>query len=111
MTARISLIFLCFISFQLIAQEKAPFELSPENAGFIKTLPKVFKYGWIEVPEDYEKPDGRKIHVFYYWRPVKSNKRPVIYYNGGPGASSHMMYKTRTQRIFPRLLAATTLAV
>ena len=90
------LIFVFIFSFlltSLASQEKAPFQLSIEAKRFIASLPPQMKYGWVEVPEIYEKPDGKKIHIFYYWRPVENSKAvPVTFFNGGPGFTSHKTY-------------------
>jgi pimeloyl-ACP methyl ester carboxylesterase len=45
-------------------------------------------HGTVTVPEDYSKPDGRKIKVFYYAR-LQEGQTPVVFYNGGPGSDSH----------------------
>ena len=72
------------------AQSKPPIELELKSKTFIQKLPADFQYGWIKVPEDYNKPDGKQIYVFYYGPKSKSAKSvPVIIYNGGPGGSSH----------------------
>ena len=75
-------IILLFLLLPLQGQQKAPFKLSQENINFIQSLPKDFKYGWVEVPENYQKPKTAKIHMFYYWRPVKGNVSPLIFFNG-----------------------------
>jgi len=94
MFRRLAFVFtLCFLLSSLSAQEKAPFKLSEEAQNFIASLPPQMKYGWVEVPEIYEKPNGKKIHIFYYWRPVEDSKAiPVSFYNGGPGFTSHKTY-------------------
>jgi pimeloyl-ACP methyl ester carboxylesterase len=46
------------------------------------------RQGYVTVPEDYSKPNGRKIKVFYYGR-VQQGKEPVVFFNGGPGSDSH----------------------
>lgn len=60
---------------------------------FRESLPKNFVQGFVEVPEDYENPNGRKISVFYYGR-LEKNKAPVVFYNGGPASDSHGSYTT-----------------
>ena len=87
----------------LSALEKAPFKLSEEAQKFISSLPSQMKYGWVEVPEKYEKPEGKKLYIFYYWRPVNNkNAVPVTFFNGGPGFTSHKSY----HRILSRLHGA-----
>ncbi|NQZ57022.1 MAG: alpha/beta fold hydrolase, partial [Lentisphaeraceae bacterium] len=97
MPVRILLFLVCFV-FTLSA-EKAPFRLSSENTSFIKYLPEGFKHGWIEVPEDYGKPQGRKIHVFYCWRALNNKATPLIYFNGGPGQSMHTSYSMVLEKV------------
>jgi pimeloyl-ACP methyl ester carboxylesterase len=42
---------------------------------------------YIEVPENPDDPEGRKIKVYYYGK-IRSGKTPVVFFNGGPGSSS-----------------------
>lgn len=94
---------LSFLLTSLSAQEKAPFTLSAEAQEFIASLPPQMKYGWVEVPEKYDEPEGKKIHIFYYWRPVENSKAvPVTFFNGGPGFTSHKSY----HRVISRLHGA-----
>lgn len=44
--------------------------------------------GKVEVPEDYNNPEGRKIEVFYYGR-IRPGMEPVVFFNGGPASDSH----------------------
>jgi len=52
-------------------------------------------YQSVEVPEDWTKPDGKKINVFYYTNFDISNVdcrtpgRTLVYFNGGPASPSH----------------------
>lgn len=67
---------------------------------FRARLPRSFRQGFVSVPEDWSAPKGapgsRKIRVFYYARPgsaaapsgPRSPGRPVVFFNGGPAASS-----------------------
>lgn len=55
---------------------------------FVAALPTDFRSGTIVVPEDWNKPQGRKIHVFFYGQ-LDSGKTPVMFFNGGPGGDSH----------------------
>jgi pimeloyl-ACP methyl ester carboxylesterase len=92
-------IILLFLLLPLQGQQKAPFKLSQENINFIESLPKDFKYGWVKVPENYQKSKARKIHMFYYWRPVKGNASPLIFFNGGPGFHMHTYFKKVLQKV------------
>ena len=93
MIKRITFLLLVFISLTLNAEIKAPVKLSPKNQQFIQNLPENYRYGWIEVPEDYSKPNGRKIQVFYYGtKPGKNNSVPVVVFHGGPGGGSHQYF-------------------
>jgi hypothetical protein len=49
-----------------------------------------FHQGFVEVPEDYNHPEGRKLKIFYYGQ-WESNS-PLIIVNGGPGSSSWNTY-------------------
>lgn len=51
-----------------------------------------FEYGVVEVPEDYENPQGSKINVFFY-RQKNIPGTPIAVFNGGPGSSSHMTFQ------------------
>lgn len=50
-------------------------------------------HDFLEVPEDPAKPDGRKIKIFYYGEIGSPTQTPVLFLNGGPGASSWSSYK------------------
>lgn len=68
--------------------EKIKSELSPRDQNYIKKLPKHVIYDWIQVPENYLDPQGRKIKVFYEYRlPKNKDKklRPICFFYGGPG--------------------------
>jgi pimeloyl-ACP methyl ester carboxylesterase len=62
-------------------------------AVFRASLPRDYFQEYIEVPENWNEPGGRKINVFYYGRKNTTNKVPVVYFNGGPGHSSHEAYR------------------
>lgn len=56
-------------------------------ADFQKKIPSDWITGSLEVPENPEEPQGRKISVFYYGK-LEKNKTPVVFFNGGPASSS-----------------------
>lgn len=58
---------------------------------FMKALPTDYIKGFVEVPEDYAKPDGIKIKVAYYGKLI-AGQTPTVFYNGGPGGSSWSSY-------------------
>lgn len=58
---------------------------------FIQKLPDDWFREKIEVPENPHEPNGRKINVFYYGK-INEGTVPTIFFNGGPGASSHSSY-------------------
>lgn len=59
---------------------------------FIKKMPSNYYYGWISVPENYEKPEeSPQIQVFYYG-PKGDFKEHIVFFNGGPGSDSHYNY-------------------
>ena len=60
-------------------------------------LPADFSKGFIEVPEDYNNPQGRKIQVFYYGK-LEAGKDPVVFYNGGPASDSHSSYSILSEK-------------
>ena len=59
---------------------------------FLKTLPRDYQRQWIQVPEDWSQPQGRKIRVFYYTNFIKG-QIPVAYFYGGPLGVDHSSYK------------------
>ena len=70
-------------------------DVASECADFKKSLPVDYMQGMIEVPEDWDNPKtSSTIHVFYYGRPlgVTDSRIPVVFFNGGPGGSSHSSY-------------------
>jgi hypothetical protein len=58
---------------------------------FRDRLPQNYLQGFVEAPEDYAHPEGRKIQVFYYGR-LEDGKDPIVFFNGGPAADSHSSY-------------------
>jgi hypothetical protein len=43
-----------------------------------------FLQGRIVTPEDWTHPNGPKVQVYYYYKPV-AGKKPYLFINGGPG--------------------------
>ncbi len=70
-------------------------EGADECATFKKSLPADYMQGSIEVPEDWDHPEATKIQVFYYGAKITpgNGKIPVVFFNGGPGGSSHSSYE------------------
>ncbi|MCM8536283.1 MAG: alpha/beta hydrolase [Lentisphaeraceae bacterium] len=88
------------LTFSGVSREKAPFQLTFEQQEFIQSLPQDYTYGWVKVPEDYSKPEGRQIHVFYYGvKPSVKKSVPVLMLNGGPGDGTHGYYKKFSQSV------------
>lgn len=75
-------------SFQAYALGPAtPANLDLECQKFISSIDADYYYKWIDVPET---PNSSEmITVFYYYRKAASFKNPVIFFNGGPGYTSH----------------------
>jgi len=69
--------------------------LNTECAEFRNSLPKNIVQNFIEVPENWNQPEGQKINVFYYYE--NNNQEPVAFYNGGPAADSHSSYRVLSQ--------------
>ncbi len=61
---------------------------------FKKALPKDVIQGYVEVPEDYEDPNGHKIKVFYYGRTGTVTNPTIVFFNGGPSGDSHSSYQS-----------------
>jgi pimeloyl-ACP methyl ester carboxylesterase len=83
-----SLQFIIFIFFFIIT---SPLRAETACEEFKAEIPLYYKKGTIQVPEDWDHPTGKKISVFYYgnW----SNKEtPVVFFNGGPSADSHISF-------------------
>lgn len=75
---------------------------APEKCeSFMTSIPPLWSFGTIEVPEDPSDPDGRKVSVFYYGDTTRPGT-PVVFYNGGPGGMSHSSFRSlrRQQRKF-----------
>jgi pimeloyl-ACP methyl ester carboxylesterase len=94
--------FILFFSSSAIAGfvQNVPFSSnrasSPEDcADFIAQLPPDSIHGSIGVPENWNDLDGKKIDVFYYGFNFQKNPgvAPLVYFNGGPGASAHSMHR------------------
>jgi pimeloyl-ACP methyl ester carboxylesterase len=62
-------------------------------ARFRESLPADFESDLITVPEDWTRPLGKQIQVFYYLRRAKradgTPAQPVVFFNGGPSFDSH----------------------
>lgn len=68
-----------------------------ECEAFRNTLPKKWIQGFVEVPEDYNDLNSKKIKVFYYGQ-LFSNGTPTVFFNGGPGANSHGTYSALSEK-------------
>ncbi|RCK80808.1 MAG: putative prolyl aminopeptidase [Candidatus Ozemobacter sibiricus] len=70
--------------------------LGPAGAGIPD--PAIYRWGKLEVPEDYDRPDGRQIEI--YWEKLTStNPRPqaLVLINGGPGGTHESFHKYNAQ--------------
>lgn len=93
---RILLTLSCFLFFHATPTFAAETR-SAECVKFIQSLPSHFIRDWVRVPEDWSKPNGSQIEVFYYARPAKGetdahHSIPIVHFNGGPGQDSHGSY-------------------
>lgn len=61
-------------------------------AKFQSELPSDWFKKTILVPEDPQKPEGKKISVFYYGK-ITPGQTPIIFFNGGPGFDSFSSYQ------------------
>lgn len=65
--------------------------------------PKIYRWGKIEVPENYDQPDGRKLQI--YWEKLTStNPQPkaLVLINGGPGSTHESFHKFNAQGGFEK---------
>ena len=64
---------------------------------FIAKLPPDYTYGLLKVPENWNKPDGKLIDIFFYGRikgkGIYSQETPTVFFNGGPSKDSHSLYE------------------
>lgn len=65
--------------------------ISEECKQFVSSIEKTHNYGWLNVAETPE--NLKRISVFYFFRHTASLKNPVVFFNGGPGFSSHSVFK------------------
>lgn len=77
--------------------EPVPKSQTCEN--FLKKLPTDYIQGFVEVPENYSKPDGIKIKIAYYGKLI-SGQTPTVFFNGGPGGTSWSSYRALTNNSF-----------
>lgn len=86
------LLALLFSSAQFASADEGPQNPNAECREFISTIESRYFYNWLEVPET---PNSSStISVFYYYKKTNSFKNPVIFFNGGPGYSSHTVPAT-----------------
>lgn len=64
-------------------------EPTEECQSFITGIQDKYTYGWIEAPLNYSLQNSEKIKVFYYYKKTEKLKNPILFFNGGPGFSSH----------------------
>ncbi len=84
---------LIFISSCLsYAAARTPLSLNEECKQFVKSIEQTHNYGWLDVAETPQ--NLNQISIFYYFSKTASLIDPVIFFNGGPGFSSHTNYKT-----------------
>ena len=79
-----------FLSIVLVAQKKNKIGISSSNDIVIEHKNYATLKGIIEVPEDYDNPNSRKIQlpVFIVKTSSKNPKEPIFWFNGGPGGSN-----------------------
>ncbi|OFZ30175.1 MAG: hypothetical protein A2622_10030 [Bdellovibrionales bacterium RIFCSPHIGHO2_01_FULL_40_29] len=83
----IVLLILLVSSVGMAIGSNAPIELNSECRQFIDSIEAKYQYDWLKVSEI---PGASKtISVFYYFRKTNNLKNPVIFFNGGPGSTSH----------------------
>ncbi len=72
-------------------KKTGPSGLTAECEKFIQALPPSYEHGFLDVPENWEKPKSSpQLHVFYYYFKVADKtKTPIVFFNGGPGFSGH----------------------
>ena len=64
-----------------------PAVLDQECIEFISSIESKYDYGWADVAET---PSySNSIKIFYYYKKTSNLKNPVIFFNGGPGFTSH----------------------
>ncbi len=80
------LLFLMMLPVHAVAST-APASLDQECIEFIKSIEDKYNYGWVEVAETPSNFDV--IKVFYYYKKSSKLQNPVLFYNGGPGYTSH----------------------
>lgn len=72
---------------QLVLADESSRNLDSECRQFISEIEPHYFYNWLDVPET---PfSNNTISVFYYYKKTNTFKNPVIFFNGGPGYSSH----------------------
>ncbi len=69
-----------------------PSEADTECKSFVKSIELTHNYGWLQVPEI--PGSATIISVFYYFNKKASLNNPVIFFNGGPGSSSHRIFSS-----------------
>ena len=64
-------------------------------------IPKDWFQGTLTVPEDVSHPEGAKVNIFYYGN-INPDSIPTVFFNGGPGHSSHgsEVFLAKYQRLF-----------
>ncbi len=81
--------FLILVSASFAKAVDAPIAMDTECSEFINSIEARYKYGWIQVAETPTSSD--RISIFYFYKKTASLKNPVIFFNGGPGFTSHGM--------------------
>lgn len=64
-----------------------PDNLSSECQEFLEKIGSRYTFSWIDVPETPFSTE--KISIFYYYESGSKLENPVLFFNGGPGFSSH----------------------
>lgn len=71
--------------------EITPAGLTQECRQFLAKLPPSYRRGWIQVPENWQRPGSRSLAIFYYTR-IQPSQEPVLFLNGGPLGTDHYSY-------------------
>lgn len=100
---RILILFITLLSLNAFSRNREdvfPDDLNDpqECQTFIDSIKNDFEYHWIKTDES---PNSqRKLSIFYYFRKNTELINPVLFFNGGPGYSSHGSYLNLEQNRF-----------
>lgn len=93
-TSALQLVFKNMIFIVILINPLISRAISSQCQEFLKELPSDYKYGWLQVPENWNGANLNKLQIkLFYYTNYKPGQIPIMFFNGGPLGEDHRSYK------------------